>query len=315
MSDIITDTTPLNLLEEKAKFVDDKTYNPQFKYNRSFTAQELTVWGPPQLKYYDHAVRMMTRYPHQRADQPVYVSPTDIEAAVDHFNHEYHLLEPISVEFSADFVTRCRISTKTLFFQLPLHYTQDKFQDLYRHELETHMLRRLNQRQQPWASHFKIDEPNFRRTEEGIASLHTHLLRKDKVFRKSYLTYIAVYLAQQASFTRVYHTLIEYGVSPSTAWNISVRTKRGLEDTSQPGGLTKDICYFEGAVKIWNWILNPENDPHDLYLGRLTVEQLSELKPQAKTENLYYPSFMAHVDEYRNSVQEIGLINEFEQLV
>ncbi len=315
MNDIIVDTTPLNLLAEKAKFFEDPTYNPQFEYTRALTELELHVWGEPQEKFYQHAVKLLAEYPHTPLEHPEYVSQEDIQAAVTHFNREYHLDDPIGVEFSDRFVTRCRIAKKTIYFQLPLRYTKDKFQDLYRHEFESHMLRRLNHRLQPWGQTFTIFEPDFRRTEEGIAGLHTHLLRKDKVFRKSYLTYIAVYTAQRASFTKVFHTLREYHVSESTAWNIAVRTKRGLTDTSQPGGLTKDISYFEGAVQVWDWLMKPENNPRDLYLGRLSLVQIPEYKSQSTTETLRYPVFMQNPDEYLKLIAEIGHLNHFQELV
>ena len=108
--------------------------------------------------------------------------------------------------------------------------------------------------------------------------------------------------------------MIQLEISPEIAFLLALRTKRGLTDTSQPGGLTKDISYLEGSVTVWNWILNHQHDPKDLYLGRISVAQIAELKPQSITDGLLYPSFFEDMPKYQELITEIGTINKFDQL-
>lgn len=312
MSDIVSELIPVNLLSEKEHFLSDHTYNPQFQYHREFTDAELTAWGHPIPEIVSHSIKMLETHASVTNTDP-YVTPEYIRAQITQFNQKYQLEKPVTVHFSPQQVTRCRVHELDIFFQVPIGYTHSTLADLFRHELETHILRRLNTQLQPWATEVK-ETKEFRRTEEGIAGLHTYLYRKNKLLRKSYLTYSAVAVAQSGSFTEVFTHLRRYGVSENTAWNISVRTKRGKTDTSQPGGFTKDLSYLEGGIQVWSWIMHPTHDPHDLYLGRIALEDIPKYKPHSVITALRYPEFMSDVSHYRELIQEIGLINKFDIL-
>jgi hypothetical protein len=311
---IISRVNPLNLAEERAKFWQDHSYNPQFEYAKSFADDELYIWGKPQQKYFEYAHSMLAKHPvSQLSEKLEYVSQEEIETAITAFNQRYHLEEPITVEFTPNLVAKCKIAGMTIHFLTPITYTRTKFEDLIRHELETHILRKINHLRQGWPLALE-SEQNLRRTEEGLAGLHTHLFRQNKLFSRSFLTYVAAYTAQQASFAEVFQALKKLHVSDVTAWRIAVRTKRGLRDTSQPGGLTKDITYLEGAVLVWQWLLDPQNDPRDLYLGRLGIASIAQHKAQA-TAVVLHPEFLENRDVYLDHIAEIGTINEFVQLV
>ncbi len=316
--DIILATTPQNILEEKQKFLADNSYNPQLTYASDLPSQaELHQWGEPREKWYLHSRRMLEEFPlthsNPSSQPPDRITPEEMEQAIAEFNQRYQLPTPITAIFSENLVTRCRVSGLKIYFQLPIHYTHARFADLYRHELETHILRRLNHRTQGWEEEI-CPESELRLTEEGLAGLHTHLLRTDKLFRKSYLTYTAVYLAQRGSFVDVYRTMRDLKVTAATAWNIALRTKRGLRDTSQPGGLTKDITYLEGAIQVWNWLQNPDHQPQDLYIGRISIHQVEKYRHLNQTSGILYPSFFDNMQEYHQLIQEIGEVNRFTEL-
>ncbi len=312
MSDFLTDLIPTNFQTEKLKFFEDVSYNPQLKYVRTFTKKELTRWGIPSEELTKHSQQMLAKYQPIQESQN-YVTEEYILEKIELFNTNYKLEQPIETSFSKQQVTRCRVNGNHIYFQLPIRYTAAKLGDLLRHELETHVLRFLNNQKQDWGDK-KIDGISFRKTEEGLAGLHTHLLRKDKVIRKSYLTYLAVSTAQKASFSEVFQVMRDQKVSAETSWNIALRTKRGIEDTSLPGGLTKDISYLEGSVMVWKWLMNPQNIAKDLYVGRIGLADLQRLLPLAKREGLLYPTFIENNDEYISYMEEIGKVNHFDQL-
>ncbi len=312
MSDLLTDLIPTNFQTEKVKFFQDFSYNPQLTYVRTFTKAELTRWGKPNAELTKHAEKMLKAYV-PITEQETYVDEEYILQKIELFNQMYHVKEPIIASFSKQQVTKCRVNGNHIYFQLPIRYTASKLADLLRHELETHVLRFLNNQQQDWGAK-KIDGISFRKTEEGLAGLHTHLLRKDKVIRKSYLTYLAVSTAQKASFSEVFRVMREQKVSPETSWNIALRTKRGVEDTSQPGGLTKDISYLEGSVLVWQWLMKSGNHAKDLYIGRIGLADLPDFLPMAKKENLVYPHFLDDYEQYISHMDEIGKVNHFDQL-
>jgi|GEM_PF-296872 len=315
---IIAETKPLNLIEERAKFLANPNYNPQFIYRRSFEEAELIAWGTPKEEFYLHA-RQMIEYWNSEGKKN---SPPQLPLATESFileevatfNQRYTFENPLVVKFTSDTVTRCSISGQVLTLRLPITYTQSTLRDLLRHEFETHYLRKKNNELQPWAKESFPDE-TFRRTEEGLANLHTFLLRQEKLILKTYHTYLTAYLAQRLSFVEVYKELLAISVPPDMAFLLALRTKRGRTDTAQPGGLTKDITYFEGSVQVWDWIMDPAHLPQDLYLGRISLEQISTFKHTAVHDHLLYPSFFADMAAYHQNIAEIGKRNQFQNLI
>jgi len=199
-----------------------------------------------------------------------------------------------------------------ILFQLPLRYTIHTYRGLYRHELETHILRRTNH----WNNFGNKDvstEVEFRRTEEGLANLHTHLFRKDKKIRKTFLSYYSTFLSQKYSFSRMFKILVDLGMSNDRAWNLCLRNKRGLVDTSKPGGFTKDICYLEGTIQVWEWLLNPKNDAKNLYIGRVSLDAIEPLIKQNKY-SITPPTFLENRDKYIDMITKIGEVNKFDVL-
>lgn len=314
MIDTIADSLPLNVLEEKQKFIADPTYNPQFIYKRSFNPEELNRWGQPRRDVYDYCLRRLKSLPPlEKPAQLLAVTQEEITAGIQNFNQSYKLEKPIEIVFSENLITRCKVTESKIFFQLPIYYTKDQFSDLLRHELETHILRRLNNNKQPWGAKEFPDEV-IRRTEEGLASLHTYIFRPDKHIRKSFYSYIATYLAQTQSFSEVFAKLREFGIQKNTAWNITTKVKRGLTDTSLPGGVTKNVCYLEGIIEVWQWLMDRSHDPKQLYWGRIGISQLEALAGQVRIEGLQYPRFLEDTDEYYKQLVAIGVANELDTL-
>ena len=55
-------------------------------------------------------------------------------------------------------------------------------------------------------------------------------------------------MASKMSFVELFNDIERYVDSKMSRWKFVLRLKRGLVDTSEPGGLYKDQCYLEGAV-------------------------------------------------------------------
>lgn len=116
--------------------------------------------------------------------------------------------------------------------------------------LGTHYFRGINNLQQPWNSwtgrkkhKLKPNNP----TEEGLASLHSVLFRKDPFLWRAALLYYTVYQASQMSFCELFEDIGKFVKDPSTRWDYCVRAKRGWTDTSQPG----ECPLAEGPLTSW----------------------------------------------------------------
>jgi len=307
--------TPTNLMEEKAKFLASQAYEPQFKYAQPIDPKTLNFYGPPQKKFFDHAVNLITQFPKSKI-KPPRATLEQIEVAVETACQAANL-PSLKLDFSHDHLSQVRLDNGTLFIRTPIQFTQAQLIGKIHHEIETHYFRILNNA----ALGFEPAEESyaFRSTEEGLANLHSFLDQPNVPMYKTCLSYIGSYLTQQLGFRAAFLEMIKLEVSTELSWSIITRSKRGLTDTSQPGGFTKDRTYLEGSVAVWQWLLRPENDIHDLYAGRISLSEVNQTKKIVSEKNpapkLYFPKIIANPVEYLNIIRQIGLTNQFEKLV
>lgn len=310
---LISDLKPLNLEEEKQKFFQNFSYNPQFVYVRDFSQEELLKYGTPRKKYYNHAIKMLDKYGIFYKKDVQNLSPQEIENQIQLIFQKLKT-PPIKISFMPKQISRVLIKDGEIMFKSNIAINQDQLISILNHEIQTHFLRKWNDTLHNLDSNTD-NNVDFRLTEEGLANLHSFIERKDKIIKKSFLTYMATYCAQENSFSKVFSLLKSMGQKDDIAWNITVKQKRGLNDTSQPGGFSKDLVYFEGIVKIWQWMMDAHNDPRDLYLGRIGLADITKTKLKIKDVKTVFPTFMLNLHQYMKNVIEIGKVNEFEKLI
>jgi hypothetical protein len=118
------------------------------------------------------------------------------------------------------------------------------------HEIHTHIRRYENGTKQPYAL-YKFGFPDYLETEEGLAiyneEIHKVLTAID--LKKYALRVMACVWADNGSLFDVYSRLREY-TTENDSWEIAMRVKRGLIDTSNKGGFYKDQLYFIGYHKV-----------------------------------------------------------------
>ncbi|MFC1733383.1 tyrosine/phenylalanine carboxypeptidase domain-containing protein [candidate division KSB1 bacterium] len=166
-------------------------------------------------------------------------------------------------------------------------FSHDFIKRLIVHEIGTHVLRYENGLMQPYRI-FATGFPGYLETEEGLAVVNEE---KAGVLSKSTLkTYagraIAVSMAQEKSFREIYKYMRNY-FSKDIAWRIAVRAKRGIGDTSQPGGLTKDYQYLNGYFKVKNYL--KKYSMNNLYYGKVSMRHAKML---GKIKDLVEPKYL-----------------------
>lgn len=72
-------------------------------------------------------------------------------------------------------------------------------------------------------------------TEEGLASLHSVLLRKDPSLWRCALLYYVAYKATFLSLKDLFRDVGRFVTDPHVRWDYCIRAKRGQVDTSMPG--------------------------------------------------------------------------------
>nr|XP_048302585.1 uncharacterized protein KIAA0895 homolog isoform X9 [Myodes glareolus] len=273
---ILTAIKPTNLEKEKLRFFkSDYTYNPQFEY----------------------------------------ANPALPGVLAKHSNASDRFLKQIVVHLTEDLLSRASMTVVNGCPTLTINISTARehwLEGMLRHEIGTHYFRGINNLQQPWNSwigrkkhELKPNNP----TEEGLASIHSVLFRKDPFLWRAALLYYTVYQASQMSFCELFKDIGKFVKDPNTRWDYCVRAKRGWTDTSQPGCFNKDQVYLDGILQILRF--RESIDFHLLTaLGKVSYEDVDRLKGLAVTENMRVPHFLHDHGRYMEHLERIMEVNE-----
>ena len=114
------------------------------------------------------------------------------------------------------------------------------------------------------------------------------------------------------SFSELFKDIARYVDNPKLRYKYILRVKRGLSDTSKPGGLYKDQVYLEGALKLLQ--ARNEIDWEMFYSAKFNIEDLKRprlLKKLVKDE-IVLPKFVENADkikEYKRCLDVIAKDN------
>ncbi|XP_044531593.1 uncharacterized protein KIAA0895 homolog isoform X2 [Gracilinanus agilis] len=273
---ILTAIKPTNLEKEKAKFFKAEfAYNPQFEY----------------------------------------ANPTLPAMLAKHGQASDRFLKQIVVHLTEDLLSRASMTVVNGCPTLTINVSTARehwLEGMLRHEIGTHYFRGINNLQQPWCNWTGRKKYGLRPnnpTEEGLASIHSVLFRKDPLLWRAALLYYTVYQASQMSFRELFQDVGKFVKDPNTRWDYCVRAKRGWTDTSQPGCFNKDQVYLDGILQILRY--RESIDFHLLTtLGKVSFEDVERLKALAVTENLRVPHFLEDNERYMEQLQKIMEVNE-----
>lgn len=292
--------TPTNLLEEKEKFFTDNSYNPQFVYEEEISEQDLYKYGLPKEELVKKAQSIVTNaFANGKTesdlvaeDGPI-ISQEKVTDMVSAFLKAHDLQDRISISWSSSYVSRATMSTDTLKLRSTAQFRHYDTIGMIYHEIGTHALRRINYEQQPWYKKKKKYGivHSYLPTEEGLASIHSLLPKKNKSAYSTALRYLAVDFAQNHGFVELWNFLTPYVDEIEKRWMICVRQKRGMTDTSYGGGFTKDLVYFEGTLNIISWLSRNNYNCKNLYIGKISTHDLELAIPLSKIDSIIYPKF------------------------
>lgn len=317
----VKSVSPTNFQSEYQKFMSDPTKNPQFIYKTPLDTNQLTEHGCPSSQYLELAQRILDKsfFARNEADlvnsQGAICNFAQVKKTSLAFIKLNKLEEHVSVKFSQSFQTRATMSTALLLkLRLPLDFRKEGLIGMLYHEVGTHALRTINFQRQPWyEQRGDFSLANYLKTEEGLASIHSLIAQSLKVNYFGALRYLSVSWAQQGSFVEVWQKIGKYIQNPTRRWLYTTRVKRGLTDTSLPGGFTKDLVYFEGFVQVWQWLKNHNYDPSPLYYGKISLQDIEKVVGMQPDYRPQLPSFYISSPKiYAKAMKEIGAENMLE---
>ena len=170
-------------------------------------------------------------------------------------------------------------------------FSQNKMKSYIFHEIRTHVFRAENGKLQPFLI-FKNGFPNYTNTEEGLALYveDKNGLITPKDIKRYSARVVAANLSINSSFFDVFSKLAKY-FPLSEAFSIVQRVKRGLTDTSIPGGYTKDFVYLDGFKKVSSF-LNNGNSIENLFIGKIGLDDVNLIQELINQGIIVKPKYL-----------------------
>lgn len=305
---------PTNKAEEKRRFFFDVQYNPQFTYEKPIPSDELSKYGEVSAEYLKTARAILDAVIAKWKSEAAFLEEVEGQAVtkeqftttVRQYLKKYNMEQQVRISFSTNFVSPTSMQGNEMRVRLPISHREKRILGTLDHEIGTHYFRRLNEDKQPWASKREaFGFGSYLETEEGLAILHAHLSLPSPMLWFSALFYYAVYQASRMSFAELFADLRQYVNDKERRWNMCVRAKRGMTDTSQPGAIAKDQVYLRGTIKVLAWLREHEYDPRPLYWGKISLDDVEKAQRLQPDFQPILPDFLQDLKSYEKQVKRI----------
>lgn len=240
--------------------------------------QTIELYEPPTRELYQKAKR---RIPTSKDDsERSFITSYEAKKIFQHLLELYNMDDwEIHLRKSITANALVRSAQKTIYIKQK-EFSFREINALRAHEIETHALRSQNGYQQSYRVLGYLGLPGYLPSEEGLATIMEELTGNISSgrLRSICIRVIAVYKAMSHSFYDVFKEVKErYNFSSKSAYTITKRVKRGLCDTSLPGGFLKDHVYFLGRERVNDFVQNG-GDIRLLFAGKIGIEHISLFK-------------------------------------
>ncbi|KAB1274270.1 Exocyst complex component 3-like protein [Camelus dromedarius] len=318
---------PTNMDYERDKFFQSQyTYNPQFEYQEPMPTAVLEKYCEASGQFIHQAVGIIEAvlekfgtYEHfEAATGGQLLTKCQIWSIVRKYMQKEGCVGEVVVQLSEDLLSQAVMMVENSRPTLAINLTgarQYWLEGMLRHEIGTHYLRGVNNARQPWHSaegrlQYGLRPANP--TEEGLASLHSVLFRKQPFLWRAALLYYTIHRAARMSFRQLFQDLARYVQDADVRWEYCVRAKRGQTDTSLPGCFSKDQVYLDGIVRILRH-RQTIDFPLLTSLGKVSYEDVDHLRPHGVLDNTRVPHFMQDLARYRQQLEHIMATNRLDE--
>ncbi len=157
-------------------------------------------------------------------------------------------------------------------------FSKPQLERLIIHEIGVHVRRSANGAKHP-SLLYRFGFHNYIETEEGLALYHEKM--HGLIQHKDMIRYACRVMAAEMAFEKSFYEIFDFSsnyLSQEESFDLALRIKRGLLDTSQWGGYTKDQVYLSGFLKVSS--LKPEE------IEWLMQGKLAQLPQTKKIKNL-----------------------------
>ncbi|XP_041755210.2 uncharacterized protein KIAA0895-like [Coregonus clupeaformis] len=315
---------PVNLDQERqAFFQSDYKYDPQFEYSTPEPSTVLEKYREGSGLFLTQAVGIMECILRKFGNYENFEEVTGgsilpksrVWAAARKYLQKENCVGEVVVCLSEELLSQAVMMVESCRPTLTINLSgarQHWLEGMFRHEIGTHYLRGVNNNLQPWSTSAGRKQYGLKPanpTEEGLASLHSVLLRKQPYLWRAALLYYTVYHAARMSFSQLFSHIAQFVQDPAVRWEYCLRAKRGQTDTSQPGCFSKDQVYLDGILRI---LRHRRNIDFKMLtsLGKVSFEDVERLRHIAVLRRTRIPHFMQDQEKYLQHLDHIVTVNE-----
>jgi hypothetical protein len=282
------------LFEKKRREIINKIALLDYRgFPEEFTSASIDLYDKPDNDTVKEVLEYLDETSISYSQQKGTITAEEAKKSLDKVFVDYGL-DNWSVKIKEDMVSDAIAGKNNrLFIRKGALFTESRIENLIIHEIETHILTAENGKSQNFEL-FKRGLANYLETQEGLA-IYNILTQKHEEAKNLYLSVSLVYavdLAMRHSFVEIFEKMLDVKIPPERAWRNALKVKRGLEDTSEPGGFTKDFLYYKGYKEVKNFAENAGNIK-DLYRGKFNLKDLDTVLaiPDIK-EPKYLPKWL-----------------------
>ncbi|XP_052361011.1 microtubule-associated tyrosine carboxypeptidase isoform X1 [Oncorhynchus keta] len=315
---------PINLDQERqAFFQSDYKYDPQFEYSTLEPSAVLEKYKDGSDLFLAQAVGIMECILRKFGNYENFEEVTGgsilpksrVWAAARKYLQKENCVGEVVVCLSDELLSQAVMMVESCRPTLTINLSgarQHWLEGMLRHEIGTHYLRGVNNNLQPWSTSAGRKQYGLKPanpTEEGLASLHSVLLRKQPYLWRAALLYYTVYHATRMGFSQLFSHIAQFVQDPAVRWEYCLRAKRGQTDTSEPGCFSKDQVYLDGILRI---LRHRRNIDFKMLtsLGKVSFEDVERLRHIAVLRRTRIPHFMQDQEKYLQNLDNIVTVNE-----
>ncbi len=239
---------------------------------------DTSLYGKPKKRMVEKAKAIISKEKAKKVDRPfsAKAAKEELKACLNKYE-----IKDWDVSVSNSMVAKADTNeAKKLLKIKNKKYSLDEIKRFEVHEVETHILRAINGSQQKYSLLGSTGMPSYLSTEEGLATIMEEMnnILSEQTLRFYCARIIAVNMALKKSFYDIFKVLHgRYNLSKNNTYVITKRAKRGLADTSLPGGFIKDHIYFEGREELKKFIKKGGNIKL-LFAGKIGIKDLPLIK-------------------------------------
>ena len=255
----------LRKLAELLKHRDSPAFGPEL----------VAHFGTPSGKVLREAGRNLRMF--QAADEPENLDSAAVRRIFENELQAYGLEWEVRPFLEGGAKLAVNSTRGEVYVDLSARFSENSIKRYLYHEIRTHVFRAENGKRQPLTI-FLSGFPGYSETEEGLAVYNEYAngLLDPETLRKYSARVIAASMVPHASFSEIFEEMLRY-FPPEKAYTITQRVKRGMIDTSLPGGYTKDYIYLSGFLKVRDFLQTQSSKTAALkvlYCGKIGIEKL-----------------------------------------